>query len=145
MSSFQRPYAFHFAINFTLGKLNDVMDLFSTLTAHYHLHFITKLQIKYCLCWETIPTQPPLYDLLSFFSSIALIFFSSIEIKKIRFLFCRHISSFGGLHPDKTIALILSLLFSQIVKDNGRREDETIKMAGLCRLGRSVNLTFLSP
>lgn len=58
MSSFQRPYVFHFAINFTLGKLNDVMDLFSTLTAHYHLHFITKLQIKYCLCWETIPTQP---------------------------------------------------------------------------------------
>lgn len=85
MSSFQRPYAFHFAINFTLGKLNDVMDLFSTLTAHYHLHFITKLQIKYCLCWETIPTQPPLYDLLRFFSSIALIFFSSIEIKKSDF------------------------------------------------------------
>lgn len=93
-----------------------------------------------------IPTQPPLYDLLSFFSSIALIFFSSIEIKKIRFLFCRHISSFGGLHPDKTIALILSLLFSQIIKDNnGRRENETIKMAGLCRLGQSVNLMFPSP
>jgi hypothetical protein len=50
MSSFQRPYLFNSAINFTLGKLNDVLDLFSTLLAHYDLHFITKLQIKYCLC-----------------------------------------------------------------------------------------------
>lgn len=144
MSSFQRPYVFHFAINFTLGKLNDVMDLFSTLTAHYHLHFITKLQIKYCLCWETIPTQP-CYMTYSVFFLYSFDFFFSLEIKKIKFMFYCHISSFGGLHPEKTTVLILSLLFSQIIKYNERWEDEPIKMIGMRSLGHSVNLMFLSP
>lgn len=82
MSSFQRPYAFHFAINFTLGKLNDVMDLFSTLTAHYHLILSSNYKLNIAFVGKRFLRSPRYMTYSAFFSSIALIFFSSIEIKK---------------------------------------------------------------